>query len=73
MHDLAHICLACRTITIFGSEAAYPRRCGSCDEIVREAPSSGRFLARPVFDEDDDDAERLTLELGPSSMECAPF
>lgn len=72
MHDLAHICLSCRTMTIFGSDAPYPRRCGSCDAVVRDAPSSGTFLARPVL-EDEDDADLFSLELGPSSIECAPF
>jgi hypothetical protein len=72
MHDLAHVCLSCRAMTIFGNEAPYPRRCGSCDAIIRAAPHSVSFVGRPVF-VDDDEADRFTLELGPSSIECAPF
>jgi hypothetical protein len=71
MYDLAHACLSCRTVTIFAKDAAYPRRCGCCDSIVRAAPADPRLIARPVFDGDDDD--RFTLELGPMAMQMAPF
>jgi len=71
MYDLAHICLTCRKMTVFAADAAYPRRCGCCDAIVRAAPDSVGFVGRPVLIDDDDD--RFTLELGPASVECAPF
>jgi len=72
MHDLAHVCTTCRTMTIFGKDAPYPRRCGCCDQVVRAAPSEAAFVARPVWDEDDEE-DRFTLELGPAAMPCAPF
>lgn len=72
MYDLAHACPLCRTVTIFSADAPYPRRCGRCDHVVRDAPSGTRFVARPTF-EDDDDHDRFELELGPDLMEAAPF
>lgn len=71
MHDLAHICVSCRTMTIFREAAAYPRRCGCCDAVIRQAPNSASFVGRPLFDDDDDDS--FTLELGPASLDCSPF
>ena len=68
MYDLAHACVSCRTITIFSTTAAYPRRCGCCDAVLRTLPS-GSFVARPV--DDDDDA--FALELGPATIHAAPF
>lgn len=73
MYDLAHVCTTCRTMTIFAKEAAYPRRCGCCDELLRLAPSEGKFLARPVWDDEDDLDDRFALELGPAAMGSAPF
>lgn len=67
MYDLAHVCISCRTITIFAKEASFPRRCGCCDAILRTEGSS--FVARPALDDDD----AFTLELGPASMSAAPF
>lgn len=72
MYDLAHVCPSCRTITIFNNDAAYPRRCGACDAVVRASPSEARFVARPVWEDDEDDL-RFDLELGPATMEAAPF
>lgn len=70
MYDLAHVCLSCRTMTIFAKDAAYPRRCGSCDEVLRaSAVPSAAFVARPALHDD----EAFTLELGPTSMHAAPF
>lgn len=73
MHDLAHVCSTCRTVTIFSADAAYPRRCGRCDRVVREAPSASSFIARPAFFDDDETDDRFTLELGPVAMDAAPF
>lgn len=73
MYDLAHVCTTCRTMTIFATNAPYPRRCGCCDEVLRAAPSEGSFVARPVWDEEDELDERFTLELGPVSVPSSPF
>lgn len=72
MYDLAHVCTTCRTMTIFAKDAPYPRRCACCDELLRAAPSEGKFVARPVWDDEDED-ERFTLELGPATMSQSPF
>jgi hypothetical protein len=72
MNDLAHVCMSCRTLTIFGVDAPYPRRCCACDAILRAAPSGGTFCARPVWDDDEAD-EGFALELGPAPMVSAPF
>ena len=69
MYDLAHVCLSCRTVTIFAKDAAYPRRCGCCDRVLRAAPNTN-FVARPALNHDDED---FTLELGPTSIPAAPF
>lgn len=68
MYDLAHACLCCRTITIFSEHAPFPRRCGTCDAIVR-ASAHTPFIARPAIDDDDD----FLLELGPEPTYAAPF
>jgi hypothetical protein len=62
MSDLAHACLSCRTITIFTSDAPFPRVCSACDAILR---------ATPVPCPEDDD--EFVLELGPELVPCAPF
>lgn len=69
MYDLAHVCTSCRTMTIFAKDASYPRRCACCDQVLREAPSASKFVARPAWDDDDDYA----LELGPAEMSSAPY
>jgi hypothetical protein len=69
MYDLAHACLSCRTITIFAKDSAYPRRCGCCDTVLRAAPNTD-FVPRPAVHDDDD---AFTLELGPASIQAAPF
>jgi len=62
MIDLAHLCLACRTVTIFHAGAPCPRRCGNCDAIVRTEP-----VDHPKEDDD------FVLELRSDSMDVAPF
>ncbi|MBI2391905.1 MAG: hypothetical protein HYV09_20105 [Deltaproteobacteria bacterium] len=73
MYDLAHVCQSCRTMTIFSKEAAYPRRCGCCDAVLRPSPSGSAFVARPVWDDDDEVDETFALELGPAAVTSAPF
>jgi hypothetical protein len=73
MNDLAHVCSSCRTMTIFGQEAPFPRRCACCDHVIRAAAYAGPFIARPVLDEEDELDDRFTLELGPLAMSTAPF
>ncbi len=68
MYDLAHACWCCRTITIFGDDAPFPRCCGHCDAVLRESPRTA-FIARPAVDDVDD----FLLELGPEPTYAAPF
>jgi uncharacterized protein (DUF983 family) len=35
MNHLAHVCPSCATATIFSPDATYPRRCASCEAILR--------------------------------------
>jgi hypothetical protein len=47
MDDFGLICFACGTVTIYERDAAYPRACGRCLTVLREAPrGAARQLAR---------------------------
>lgn len=72
MYDLAHVCVSCRTMTIFAGDASYPRRCGCCERVLRAAPDES-FIARPAWRSAIDDDDTFALELGPASIDAAPF
>jgi hypothetical protein len=38
MHDHGLFCDACGTVTLFEPESMYPRSCGRCDAVLRDAP-----------------------------------